>query len=168
VEAPLIAPPGLVRGGRKAAARPDIPFPAAKALEAELRKVVQGEVRFDNGTRAIYSTDSSNYRQMPIGVVLPKSKEDVEAAIATCRRFEAPVLSRGGGTSLAGQCCNTAVVIDFSKYLNRVLEIDRERKLARVEPGTILDDLRNQGEGGTPRVTFGPTPSTQTTARSAA
>src|SRR5439155_7423756 len=70
------------------------------------------------------------------------------------------ILSRGGGTSLAGQCCNTAVVIDFSKYLNRILEIDRDRKLARVQPGAILDDIRNLGESDHPRLTFGPTPST--------
>src|SRR5438094_35675 len=137
VDPPLVAPPKLVRGGRKAVARPDPRFPAAIELERELHKVVGGEVRFDNGTRAIYSTDSSNYRQMPIGVVLPRSKDDVEAVVATCRRFDAPILSRGAGTSLAGQCCNTAVVIDFSKYLNRILWLDREQRLARVEPGTI-------------------------------
>jgi len=129
-------------------------------LQARLRKTVEGEVRFDPGTRAIYSTDSSNYRQLPIGVVIPKSLDDVLATVEVCRDHDAPILSRGGRTSLAGQCCNTAVIIDFSKYLNRILDIDRDRKLARVEPGTILDDLRNLGESAEPRVTFGPTPST--------
>ncbi len=132
----------------------------AAALEADLRKAVSGEVRFDPGTRAIYSTDASNYRQLPIGVVVPRSIEDVVATVAVCREHQAPVLSRGGGTSLAGQCCNTAVVIDFSKYLNRILELDREGRTARVQPGCILDDVRNLGEAGEPRVTFGPTPST--------
>jgi FAD/FMN-containing dehydrogenase/Fe-S oxidoreductase len=160
MKTPVPTPSGSVRAGGKPAAKPDIRFPEAKALEAELRRAICGEVRFDNGTRAIYSTDSSNYRQMPIGVVIPKSKEDVEASVAVCRRFDAPLLSRGGGTSLAGQCCNTAVIVDFSKYLNRVLYLDREGKLARVEPGTILDDLRNLGESRDPRLTFGPTPST--------
>src|SRR5437588_1734625 len=160
MQTPIRSQSGSVRAGGKPAAKPDIRYPEAAALEAELRRQVRGEVRFDNGTRAIYSTDSSNYRQMPIGVVIPTSKDDVEATIAVSREFEAPVLSRGAGTSLAGQCCNTAVIVDFSKYLNRVLDIDRERRLARVQPGTILDDLRNQEEAGTPRLTFGPTPST--------
>ncbi len=130
------------------------------SLEAELRQRLRGEVRFDDGTRAIYSTDSSNYRQLPIGVVIPKDAEDVVAAVEACRERGVPILSRGAGTSLAGQCCNVAVVIDFSKYLNRVLELDRERMLARVEPGLILDDLRILGESGSPRITFGPDPST--------
>lgn len=131
-----------------------------RALASDLRAAVGGEIRFDLGTRSIYSTDSSNYRQLPIGVVIPRSVDDVVAAVAVCREHGVPILSRGGGTSLAGQCCNAAVVIDFSKYLNRVLEIDRERKLARVDPGCVLDDLRNRGEAGEPRLTFGPDPST--------
>jgi FAD/FMN-containing dehydrogenase/Fe-S oxidoreductase len=132
----------------------------ARALEMDLREAISGEVRFDAGTRAIYSTDSSNYRQLPIGVVVPRTVDDVIATMAVCREHHAPVLSRGGGTSLAGQCCNIAVVIDFSKYLNRVLEIDRERRLARVEPGVILDHLLNIAEAGIPRLTFGPDPAT--------
>jgi len=87
----------------------------AAALEAELRRLVSGEVRFDAGSKALYATDGSNYRQVPIGVVIPKSKQDVIETIAVCRKFGAPLLSRGGGTSLAGQCCNVAVVIDWSK-----------------------------------------------------
>jgi len=82
-------------------------------LEAELRKNIEGEVRFDPGSRAMYAVDGSNYRQPPIGVVAPKSKEDVVHTVASCRKFRAPLLSRGGGTSLAGQCCNTAIVIDW-------------------------------------------------------
>jgi FAD/FMN-containing dehydrogenase/Fe-S oxidoreductase len=110
-------------------------------LEAELKRRIEGEVRFDSASKAIYATDASNYRQVPIGVVIPKSKQDVVETIAACRKFQAPVLSRGGGTSLAGQCCNTAVVIDWSKYLNRILEISVANRYARVEPGTICDDV---------------------------
>jgi FAD/FMN-containing dehydrogenase/Fe-S oxidoreductase len=130
----------------------------ADALRSELTAVLTGEVRFDNGTRALYSTDASNYRQVPIGVVIPRNKQDVIETVAICRRHNAPVLPRGGGTSLAGQCCNTAVVIDFSKYLNRVLEIDPVRRIARVEPGCILDDLRSAA--GKHGLTFGPDPAT--------
>src|SRR5690348_9790964 len=107
----------------------------AEALAAALRERIAGEVRFDTGSRALYATDSSNYRQVPIGVVIPRSVEDVIATVALCREFGAPLLNRGGGTSLAGQCCNAAVVLDSSKYLNRVLEIDPDRKIARVWPG---------------------------------
>src|SRR3954453_321284 len=96
----------------------------AKALEAELRRKIRGEVRFDDGSRALYATDASNYRQVPIGVVVPRDEDDVIATVAACRAHGAPVLPRGGGTSLCGQCCNVAVVIDFSKYMHRVLEID--------------------------------------------
>ena len=82
----------------------------AKALAAELKSEIRGEVRFDDGSRALYATDGSNYRQVPIGVVIPESIDDVIATVAACRRHGAPVLSRGGGTSLAGQCCNVAVI----------------------------------------------------------
>ncbi len=115
----------------------------ARALERHIREHIQGEVRFDDGYRALYSTDGSNYRQVPIGVVVPRNKEDVAMAIASCRSHGAPLLSRGGGTSLAGQCCNVAVVLDFSKYMDHVLEIDSRRRLARVEPGCVLDTLRH-------------------------
>src|SRR6478609_4736384 len=87
-------------------------------LEEELRKNVKGEVRFDDGTKAMYATDGSNYRQVPIGVVIPKDEEDITAITKVCNSLGAPLLSRGGGTSLAGQCCNVAVVIDMSKYFN--------------------------------------------------
>ena len=93
-------------------------------LEVELRRTVRGGVRFDDGHRAMYSTDASNYRQVPLGVVLPRDAEDVEAVVAACRRFDAPIVARGGGTSLAGETCNVAVVIDFSKHMNRILGID--------------------------------------------
>jgi FAD/FMN-containing dehydrogenase/Fe-S oxidoreductase len=133
----------------------------AEELAHELEAAIEGEVRFSNGDRALYATGGSNYRQLPIGVVIPRSVDDVVETVRLCRQYEAPVLSRGGGTSLAGQCCNVAVMIDFSKYLNRVLEIDPERRLARVQPGTILDHLRGQAESAY-QLTYGPDPSTHT------
>jgi FAD/FMN-containing dehydrogenase/Fe-S oxidoreductase len=129
-----------------------------RALETDLRLAVRGEVRFDAGSRALYSTDASNYRQIPIGVVVPKGPDDVEAAMAVCLRHGAPVLGRGAGTSLAGQACNVAVVLDISRHLSRILEIDPERRLARVEPGVVLDSLRK--EAGRYGLTFGPDPAT--------
>src|SRR5438045_949696 len=130
-------------------------------LESHLRRVVAGEVRFDAGSRALYATDGSNYRQVPIGVVVPRSVADVVATVATARQHGAPVLSRGGGTSLAGQCCNVAVVMDFSKYLHRVLRIDPDRRLAAVEPGCVLDTLRDTAKRQF-GLTFGPDPETHT------
>ncbi len=116
---------------------------ATRDLAAELARHIGGEVRFDAGSRALYATDGSNYRQVPIGVVLPRDRDDVIATVEIARRFGAPILGRGCGTSLAGQCCNVAVVMDFSKYTNRVLHIDAERRVGIVEPGCVLDDLRH-------------------------
>ena len=130
----------------------------AERLSADLARVVRGEVRFDRGSRALYATDGSNYRQPPIGVVIPRDADDVVRAVEVCRAHQAPIFGRGGGTSLAGQCCNVAVVFDFSKYMNRVLDIDPSRRVARVQPGTILDDLRHAAEKH--GLTFGPDPST--------
>jgi FAD/FMN-containing dehydrogenase/Fe-S oxidoreductase len=132
----------------------------ANALAAELTATIAGEVRFDAGSRGLYATDGSNYRQVPIGVVLPKSVDDVIAIVAACRKYGAPLLSRGGGTSLAGQCCNVAVVMDFSKYLHDIIELDPANKRARVQPGLILDDLRDAAEQH--HLTFAPDPSTHT------
>lgn len=129
-----------------------------RALATALRAKVAGEVRFDNGSRALYATDGSNYRQIPIGIVLPHNVEDVEQVVALCRQYGAPVLPRGGGTSLAGQCCNVAVVIDFTKYMHSVLAVDPQKREARVQPGTILDDLRHAAERH--HLTFGPDPAT--------
>jgi FAD/FMN-containing dehydrogenase/Fe-S oxidoreductase len=130
----------------------------ARSLEASLRASLQGEVRFDDASRALYATDASNYRQVPIGVVIPRTEEDVIRTVACCREHGAPVLARGGGTSLCGQCCNVAVVIDFSKYLNRIVELDPTGRFARVQPGVVLDDLRDAAEMH--GLTFGPDPST--------
>src|SRR5881227_2105377 len=128
----------------------------AAGLESALRRHLRGEVRFDAGSRALYATDGSNYRQVPIGVVLPRDTDDVVAAITLAREFSAPILCRGGGTSLAGQCCNVAVVLDFSKYMAEILEVDPARRVARVQPGVILDHLRNAAEKH--HLTFAPDP----------
>src|SRR5258706_13773164 len=111
-----------------------------KNLERELKTSIIGEVRFDDGARAMYSTDSSNYRMPPTGIVLPKSGNDILETIRIARKFGVPLLSRGGGTSLAGQCCNTAIVMDMSKYYKGTIEIDEKKKLGKVLPGTVLDD----------------------------
>jgi FAD/FMN-containing dehydrogenase/Fe-S oxidoreductase len=135
----------------------DVPDPG-RALAAVLAERLEGEVRFDDGTRAVYSTDASNYRQLPLGVVLPRTIDDVVATVAACREHGVPVTSRGGGTSLAGQTCNVGVVIDFSKYLDAVESIDVEDRSAWVQPGTTLDWLRDAAaEHG---LTYGPDPAT--------
>src|SRR6478609_7982190 len=120
---PLIAPEDLNHSWRNRSQRVD-----AVALENALWQTVTGEVRFDAGSKALYATDGSNYRQVPIGVVIPKTKQDVIETVAACRKFGAPLLSRGGGTSLAGQCCNVAVVIDWSKYLHHIVELNPEQQ----------------------------------------
>src|SRR5216684_5421270 len=130
----------------------------ALGLAQSLRASIRGEVRFDNGSRALYATDGSNYRQVPIGVVLPRDVDGVLTTVSLCREFGAPLLCRGGGTSLAGQCCNVAVILDFSKYMAGILEIDPARRIARVQPGVILDHLRNAAEKY--QLTFAPDPAT--------
>src|SRR5258708_17478242 len=130
----------------------------AQALGSELGSKIGGEVRFDDGSRSLYATDGSNYRQVPIGVVISMEREDVIETVTTCRHFGAPILMRGGGTSLAGQCCNVAVVIDMSKYLREIIKIDPEKKPARVQPGIVLDALRTGAEQYD--LTFGRDPAT--------
>ena len=143
----------------KAANEPqDFPRQEADALAAELRAAISGEVRFDDGYRALYAVDGSNYRQTPIGVVIPRTIEDVIQTVALARKYGAPLLPRGGGTSLAGQSCNVAVIIDFSKYLNQIIELNPKEKYAWVQPGVVLDHLRKRANQFD--LTFGPDPST--------
>jgi FAD/FMN-containing dehydrogenase/Fe-S oxidoreductase len=130
----------------------------AERLAVDLLNAVRGEVRFDAGSRALYSTDASNYRQVPIGVVVPLDTDDVVATVEVCRAHDAPIVSRGGGTSLAGQSCNVAVVIDHSKFNNQLLELDPDERWARVRPGIVLDELRAAAERH--HLTFGPDPAT--------
>lgn len=128
------------------------------ALAAALLDAVHGDVLFDPGSRALYATDASNYRQLPLGVVVPRDIEGVVSAVAVCQRYGASILARGGGTSLAGQCCNDGVVLDFSRHVNHVLDIDAEQQWALVEPGVVLGDLRAAAEEH--GLTFGPDPAT--------
>jgi FAD/FMN-containing dehydrogenase/Fe-S oxidoreductase len=129
-----------------------------EVLASDLRLAVRGEVRFSAGARALYATDASNYRQLPLGLVVPRDREDIVTAVAICRQHGAPLLMRGGGTSLAGQSCNVAVVLDTSKYVHGVLDLDIAHKRARVLPGTVLDTLRNAAARYD--LTFGPDPAT--------
>jgi FAD/FMN-containing dehydrogenase/Fe-S oxidoreductase len=110
-------------------------------LEQELRRVVAGDVRFDTYSRLLYSTDASMYQVEPMGVVIPRHADDVQAVLETANRWNVPVLPRGGGTSLTGQTVNTAVVLDYSAHLNRVLEVNQEELWARVQPGLVQDEL---------------------------
>ena len=131
---------------------------AARALKTDLERALGASADFGAQAKALYATDASNYRQVPIGVVYPRSRDEVVEAVGICRAHDAPIIARGGGTSLAGQGCNVAVCIDFSRHLHRVIEIDPVQRTARVEPGCILDRLR---EAAAPhRLTFGPDPAT--------
>lgn len=153
-----MSPNDLVEIEARSSTRESFEQSKISSLQHELSKRISGEVRFDSASRAIYATDASNYRQVPIGVVIPRTQQDVVETIAICRKYQAPVLSRGGGTSLAGQCCNAAVVIDWSKYLNRIIELNVEQKFARVEPGTICDDVVKAGRPYD--LTYAPDPAT--------
>ncbi|HTB96095.1 MAG TPA: FAD-binding and (Fe-S)-binding domain-containing protein [Terracidiphilus sp.] len=133
-------------------------FAAHRELEARLEASLAGDVLFDLGSRALYSTDASNYRQLPIGVVYPRHAADVEAALAACRATGAAVLPRGAGTSLAGQCANVAVVFDFSRFMNELYEVDPAKQLATVQPGIVLDRLRDAAE--LHHLTYAPDPAT--------
>ena len=133
-------------------------FPGADTLAAELAAVIRGEVRFDAASRALYATDASNYRHIPIGLVIPRDEQDVIAAVALCWKHNAPILTRGAGTSLAGQACNAAVVLDFSKYMNAIGEVDLATSTMRVQPGAILDRVREKAE--LHNLTFAPDPAT--------
>lgn len=152
-------PPGVVPRLPPGAAGQSQPS-ACRDLAETLRQRLRGEVRFDDGSRALYATDGSNYRQVPIGVVVPRDADDVVQAVAVCHEFGVPLLPRGCGTSLAGQCCNVAVVLDISKHMRRIVDLDPAAQRARIEPGVVLDRLREAAEAH--HLTFGPDPSTHT------
>src|SRR5580692_9860710 len=143
-------------------------FSAHRELESLLRKSLRRSAspdhdfsdlfRFDLGHRALYATDASNYRQLPIGVIFPRDAADVETALAACRATGAAVLPRGAGTSLAGQCVNVAVVFDFSRFMNSLQGLDPAKRTARVEPGIVLDRLRDAAE--VHHLTYAPDPAT--------
>ena len=113
-------------------------------LAEEIRRRVSGEVRFDPFSRVLYSTDASIYQMEPVGVVIPRDAEDILAVMEVARDNQVPVLPRSGGTSLAGQSVNHAIVMDFSKYMNQLLEVNEEEGWARVQPGIVLDQLNRQ------------------------
>ena len=129
-----------------------------EGLQADLRRSLRGEVRFDASSKALYASDASNYRQIPLGVVVPADVEDLVAAVAVCKRHDVPFLTRGGGTSQNGQCVNVAVVADASKYVNTVVAVDPVERTAIVEPGVICDSLRDAAE--VHGLTFAPDPAT--------
>jgi len=134
----------------------DIPVPT---LVSELKTSISGEVRFSDGDCALYATDASNYRQEPIGVVLPKNENDITETVRLCNKYEIPLLPRGGGTSLAGQCCNEAVVMDMTKYYNKILDLDENNRLVSVQAGTVLDKMRGYTKEQAD-LTYGPDPAT--------
>ncbi|KAA1295486.1 MAG: anaerobic glycerol-3-phosphate dehydrogenase subunit C [SAR202 cluster bacterium] len=112
-----------------------------RQLVDELNLQVQGEVRFDKMSRALWSTDASIYQIEPVGVVLPKTKDDIIAVLETAQKYGVSVLPRGGGTSLAGQTVGESIVLDFSRYMRDVVEINPEEGWVRTQPGIILDEL---------------------------
>src|SRR5947209_8689441 len=142
------------RGGMSAAAQIDV-----RGLRRRLEETVSGEVRFDAGSKALYATDASNYRQVPIGVVIPKTLEDVVATHRACHEFGAPIVNRGGGTSLSGETVNFAVVIDNSKYLTEIRDADAETQTVTCQLGVINEQL-NEKTGQQIGMIFGPDPST--------
>ena len=135
---------------------------ATEDLEADLRAAIGGEVRFDAVTRHMYSTDASIYQMEPVGVVIPRDAADVQAAIEIAGKNGVPVLPRGGGTGLSGQTVNHAVVIDFSKYMFSVQEINREERWVRAQPGITIDELNRQVRSS--GLFFTPDPSTSSRA----
>ncbi len=130
----------------------------ARVLAREMASQLRGEVRFSSGSRALYANDASVYRQVPLGVVIPRDAADVVTAVDICRRHGVPIGARGCGTGLAGQTVNEVVMFDFSKYMKEILELDHERRFARVQPGLVLDRLRERAEEH--ELTFGPDPAT--------
>jgi FAD/FMN-containing dehydrogenase len=128
------------------------------ALQADLEAHIKGEVRFSGGDRGLYASDAGNYRMLPIGVVLPRDADDVVESVAVCRSYGAPIVARGGGTGIPGQSVNAAVMLDFSKYMNTILELNAAEKYARVQPGLVLDELRKAANVHI--LTFGPDPAT--------
>src|SRR5947207_10685319 len=142
------------RGGMSATAAVD-----TRGLRRRLEQTVEGEVRFDTASKAMYATDASNYRQVPIGVVIPKTLEDIVATHRACHEFGAPIVNRGGGTSLSGETVNFAVVIDNSKYLTEIGDADAATQTVTCQTGVINEKL-NEKTGEQIGMIFGPDPST--------
>ena len=113
----------------------------SKSFEEQLRERVRGDVSFDDVTLGIYATDASIYQIKPVAMFLPRDEEDVLAALRTAAEHKVSVLPRGGGTSLGGQAVGEAMIIDFSKYMNKILELNVAERWVRVQPGLVLDEL---------------------------
>ncbi len=138
--------------------KPDADTVDVGRLKRTLKQTVRGEVRFDPGTLAIYANDSSNFRQVPLGVVIPRSVQDIVSTHRACAEYGAPIVNRGGGTSLSGETVNRAIVIDSSKYLTWIGDVDRERRTVRCQPGAINEHV-NERTGEQAGLIFGPDPS---------
>jgi FAD/FMN-containing dehydrogenase/Fe-S oxidoreductase len=134
-------------------------MPSLANFQSELRRVIEGDVRFDLATLAIYSTDASNYRQVPLGMVAPRHEGDVIRTVALARENGVPLVARGGGTSLAGQTCNTALVLDFSRYMYSIRAIDADKHTTVVQPGVVQNHLNTALAPS--RLFFAPDPSTK-------
>lgn len=147
-----------VRGSRGPARRSAAETVNVTGLESQLRRHVRGEVRFDDAAKAMCANDASNFRQASIGVVVPKTIDDVVETVRACHAYRAPVLCRGG-TSLSGETVNVAVVIDFSQYLDEITDIDPQRRLATVQIGAINEQLNKAT--GVHDLVFGPDPSSR-------
>src|SRR5690349_13587228 len=157
IEIPIKTPPTRFRDGLQTGTTSHLTLDVL-SIERELRDGVSGEVRFGDGDRGMYASDAGNYRMVPIGVVLPGDADDVVRTVAVCRRHGAPIVARGGGTGIPGQTVNVAVLLDFSKYMNRIVEMNAAQRYARVEPGIVLDELRQAAAAH--GLTFGPDPAT--------
>ncbi|MER8196191.1 FAD-binding and (Fe-S)-binding domain-containing protein [Streptomyces microflavus] len=131
---------------------------APEGFAAALRSAVRGESDFGAAARALMTMDASNYRRVPLGVLAPRDADDIAAALTVCREYGVPVVPRGGGTSIAGQATGTGLVLDLTRHLNAILDLDPAARTATVQPGVILDDLR--AAAAPHGLTFGPDPST--------
>lgn len=134
------------------------PHETSRDLHAALTRAVRGDIAFDTTARALTTMDASNYRRVPLGVVSPRDADDIAATLAVCREHGIPVVPRGGGTSIAGQATGTGIVLDLTRHMNRILDLDPTTRTARIQPGTVLDRLQ---EAAAPHgLRFGPDPST--------
>jgi FAD/FMN-containing dehydrogenase/Fe-S oxidoreductase len=161
-ETPMTEVPGIPDGRAPIASRSEdlddkAEVDTARVLEAELRARIHGDVKFDRVNRMLYSTDASNYQIEPVGVVMPKTTDDVIGAVELAASHGVPILPRGGGSSLAGQAVGAALIIDTSKYLNRITSFQPENRTVTVEPGINLDSLNRQVKSH--GLMFGPDPS---------
>src|SRR5262245_64772639 len=127
------------------ARKPHSIIAAMTDLEREVQRLVEGDVRFDQYSRLLYSTDASMYQMEPMGVVIPRHAGDVQAVLELANRENVAVLPRGGGTSLTGQTVNRAVVMDFSRFMQNILEVNREEMWARVEQGVVKEEINAGG-----------------------